>query len=169
LVLFAEQIGTQQASIKQLVSTLSGFKKQFKQFKANYSKRDFNSGIKEMSACRMPTWINNKPSDSHEVRQHQDCAWYWCSKCKQGRGSWSPSHSMDGDTQKGLAAHCGKTNSFKRDSTAESSMPPSTEKKARFAGSSSNMKSMKAAFVTQGTSLKALLESRHASANNEQN
>jgi hypothetical protein len=168
LVLFAEQINTQQASIKQLVSTLSGFKSQFKQLKANYSKSNFNSGLKEKSARCMPTWINDKPSDSNKVKQHQDRAWYWCVKCKQGCGSWSPSHTTDGDTKKGVATHCGKTNSFKYDSTNKSAMMQSTKKKARFAGSTSNMKSMKAAFVVQGTSLKALLKSHHASNDTKQ-
>jgi hypothetical protein len=46
LVLFAEQIDNQQASIKQLMSTLSGFENQFKQFKANYFKKNFSSGHK---------------------------------------------------------------------------------------------------------------------------
>jgi hypothetical protein len=167
LALFAKSIDDQQDSIKQILSMLASSDNQIKQFKANYSRNDSNSsgGSRyEKKSRSMPPWMDETPSDVSETKLWDNRTWHYCALCKQGRGSWSPSHSTSGDTAKGIAAHRGGKQPLKRNhgSTDDSSAPPPA-KKTRFADKPP-FRSMKAAFASNGKSLQELLKSRRAAA-----
>jgi hypothetical protein len=164
LALFAKSIDDQQDSIKQILSMLASSDNQIKQFKANYSRNDSTSsgGRYEKKSRSMPPWMDETPSDVHETKQWDSRTWHYCALCKQGRGSWSPSHSTSGDTSKGIAAHRGGKAPPKREYNNDHSTE-APAKKTRFADKPP-FRSMKAAFASNGKSLQELLKSRRAAA-----
>jgi hypothetical protein len=163
MALFAEQTNTQQASIKSILLMLASSDNQMKQFKANYSRHDSSSGGYEKKARRMPPWMDETPSDTAETKNWDNRTWHYCSLCKQGRGSWSPSHSTKGDTSKGIAAHRGGKTP-KRDTADDEPNQGSATKKTRFDTNKAPYRSMKAAFASNGKSLQELLKSRRDAA-----
>jgi len=46
--------------------------------------------------CNLPRWVHNKPHDPNEMRDFNNCTWYYCSKCHKGAGSWNITHTTGG-------------------------------------------------------------------------
>jgi hypothetical protein len=105
-LMVSKNIDEQQESIKQIMSMLASSNNQLKKFKVNYTKYDSSLGGRyKKKACSMPPWMDEKPSDVSKTKQWDNRPWHYCTLCKQGIGSWSPSHSTLGDTAKGIAEH----------------------------------------------------------------
>jgi hypothetical protein len=163
MALFAQSIDKQQESIKKSLSMIASSDNQIKQFKAKYSKNDSSNGSRfEKKSCSIPPWMDDKPTDPAETKQWDNCTLHHCLQCKQGCGSWSPSHSTAGNAAKGIAAHHGGKSPYtKRNSTAEAP-GGSTAKKDHF--DKPLYCSTKAAFASNGKSLQELLKSCRAAA-----
>jgi hypothetical protein len=114
---------------------MAGYKNTLKQFKANYFNDDYLASNFEKSKCRMPPWMDEKPTNMTGSGEWDNHPWSFGALCKQGHGGWSPSQSTKGD--------------------------PTPSKKARFTpGRSSSTKfcSMQARVASKGKLLQELLK-----------
>jgi hypothetical protein len=163
LTLLAARVDAQQDTMKKMVGLLSSLENSQKLIKANYAKTKPShcGGTKKNpgSQNRMPPFANQAPSDTNEVRTWNEKSWYWCAKCKQGIGCWSPSHSTNGNDALSIEPHRGPTNNKRAGADTVSET-----KKQKTNDSTKNrqdLKVMKARLITAGgQSMAAILAAR---------
>jgi hypothetical protein len=173
LTLLAERVDSQQDTMKKMLGMLSSLENSQKQFKANFAKNksqnNGNSTPGYGGTNRTPPFMNDAPSDPIEVKQFNGKPWYWCAKCKNGAGTWSPTHSTNGVESINVDPHRG--GSAKRVQYDASA----SNKKAKVASSGttanrSDLQVMKASLVASGRTMSEILAARNAQNNDsEQN
>jgi hypothetical protein len=169
LALLAARVDSQQDTLKSMFGLLSSMDNQQKQFKANFAKQKppyggDNPPSGSGNNRQMPPFMEKAPTDPDEVKIWNDKPWYYCKNCKQGNGSWSPSHSTNGIPALSVPPHRGRAPTNKR-YNSDACSDPKRQKTVPEPKGRSNLKVMKASFMIQGgQTMAAILAARKSAA-----
>jgi hypothetical protein len=147
----------QTGSMKKIVSAISQLDNKFKQQASFKGKQEHQTSreLARQKAMRLtpPSWMQEAPTDTSEVREFNGKAWYYCATCKR----WSTTHSTDGTTHNGKSIPKHRPMSFSGDKKRRSdrtSFSPGSSKKTKNDSSQSidGIKSLKAEITKQSNS-----------------